>query len=107
MGLTLRRGLLRFVGGTISKKKPVRVTTPVGVLGVRGGIALIEVIDQDTVEATFLFGEDLVVWLDGREVARIRRPGFSTRLTRTGVSPICRRSARSSATTPRSTWSPA
>ena len=36
------KGLLRFVGGRISKKRPVLFKTPSAVIGIRGGIALIE-----------------------------------------------------------------
>jgi|GEM_PF-4767414 len=85
MGLTLRRGMLRFVGGRISKTNEVKVNTPVGVLGVRGGIALIRVVDQNAVDVTFLFGDNLAVYLDGVVVENMRRPGFKTRLTREGA----------------------
>lgn len=85
MNLTLKRGLLRFVGGRISKKSPVKVNTPVGVLGIRGGIALINVVDQDAIEVTFLFGDDLSIFVGGEQVQQLRRAGFKTRLTRSGA----------------------
>ncbi len=85
MNLTLKRGLLRFVGGRISKKNQVKVNTPVGVLGIRGGIALINVVDQDNIEVTFLFGDNLSIFIDGRQVQQLRRAGFKTRLTRSGA----------------------
>lgn len=85
MNLTLRRGLLRFVGGRISKSSPVEVTTPVGVLGIRGGVAVINVLDQDTIEVTFLFGDDLTIFLGGQQVEQMRRAGFKTRVTREGA----------------------
>ena len=86
MGLTLRRGLLRFVGGAISKKTQARVNTPTGVLGLRGGVALVDVIDGNTVDATFLFGDNLTMIQNGQEIGQILSPGFKSRITRDGAS---------------------
>ena len=85
MSMTLRRGMLRFVGGRISKDGPVEVKTPVGVLGIRGGVALINVLDQDTIDVTFLFGDYLSISLGGQQVEQMRRAGFKTRVTREGA----------------------
>ena len=41
MGLTLSKGLLRFVGGQISHTSGVSVTTPVATVGLRGGSATV------------------------------------------------------------------
>jgi len=38
MALTVSKGTLRFVGGVISKKSEVKVTTPSASMGIRGGI---------------------------------------------------------------------
>lgn len=43
MAIGLSRGLLRFVGGAVSKENDVTITTPHAVVAVRGGIALVEV----------------------------------------------------------------
>ena len=43
MTATVTAGLLRYVGGKVSKKKDVNFYTPSGVVTVRGGIALINV----------------------------------------------------------------
>jgi hypothetical protein len=48
MALTMTRGLMRFIGGAISKEQDVLITTPHGVIGVRGGIAMVEVGDTFT-----------------------------------------------------------
>jgi hypothetical protein len=48
MAIGLSRGLLRFVGGAVSKENDVTVTTPHAVVAVRGGIALIEVTATST-----------------------------------------------------------
>lgn len=42
IGVSAARGVLRFVGGKLSKQGKARVQTPLGNLGIRGGIALVE-----------------------------------------------------------------
>ncbi|MDC0360433.1 FecR domain-containing protein [Alphaproteobacteria bacterium] len=59
MALSLSRGLMRFVGGRISKSGGVKIRTPVATMGIRGGIALIEVINEKTVDETLLYGAKL------------------------------------------------
>lgn len=59
MALSLSRGLMRFVGGRISKSGGVKIRTPVATMGIRGGIALIEVINEKTVDVTLLYGTKL------------------------------------------------
>ena len=46
MTATVTTGVLRYVGGKISKKNDVSFLTPSGVVTVRGGIALIRVSDK-------------------------------------------------------------
>jgi hypothetical protein len=46
MTATVTTGVLRYVGGKISKKSDVSFLTPSGVVTVRGGIALIKVGDK-------------------------------------------------------------
>ena len=75
----LGRGVLRFVGGQLSKSGAVEVRTPVAVIGVRGGIAVIEHDPVEGTHAIFLFGEELTI--RGRDetavAARVTRPGFA------------------------------
>jgi len=77
IALTLGKGVFRFVGGVLSKDGSVGLTTPSAVLGVRGGIALIEVADGGATVATLLHGEALTVTARTGETARITRVGFS------------------------------
>ncbi len=51
------KGLLRFSGGALSKR-PDQVTlrTPIGILGVRGGIAIVEIDNAGGTTATFVYG---------------------------------------------------
>lgn len=78
MNLTLRRGLLRFTGGALSKKKAVNVKTPVATVGIRGGMGLIEVPSDDQMNAGFLFGNEMTVSIGSSIAQRIERPGFGT-----------------------------
>src|SRR5271170_7440859 len=77
IALTLGKGVFRFVGGVLSKEGAVSLTTPTAVLGVRGGIALVEVADGGATTATLLHGDLLSVTARNGEIARITRAGFS------------------------------
>lgn len=70
LAFSATRGLFRFVGGRISKGRAVVFRTPSALVGVRGGIAIIEV--GESTRAQFLFGDRMTVEAAGvvREVAR-------------------------------------
>jgi hypothetical protein len=57
-------GVFRFVGGRISKTRPVSITTPTAALTIRGGIMLVDVQPTKTV-ATFVFGVEMTVIANG------------------------------------------
>lgn len=93
--LSATRGVLRFVGGEVSKLQPVQIRTSVGTLGVRGGIALIRIFPDGAIEAVFGYGVSLsFVGRDGVETLgeSVTRTGF--RLTVdpagrvTGLAPV-------------------
>ncbi|HXP13172.1 MAG TPA: FecR domain-containing protein [Stellaceae bacterium] len=70
------KGLLRFIGGALSKDDDaVSIKTPAAVIGIRGGIALIDV-SQDNTRAIFLYGKELSIDAGNGEIVRITRPGF-------------------------------
>lgn len=75
----LGRGVLRFVGGQVSKRGRASIATPVAVIGVRGGIALVTHDENAGTNAVLLFGSELTVEGIGpdAETRRITRPGFS------------------------------
>ncbi|MBI3514250.1 MAG: FecR domain-containing protein [Proteobacteria bacterium] len=71
------RGLLRFVGGNLSKDQDVVVRTPGLVLGIRGGISLISVDQNGGTQAIFMFGNQMTVTAaQGGQTQTIIRPGF-------------------------------
>jgi len=58
IAVELTKGLMRVVGGLLSKSRATAVSTPTSTLGVRGGIVDIEQGDGGT-ESTFHFGTEL------------------------------------------------
>jgi hypothetical protein len=69
------RGLMRFVGGDISKQQDVLIRTPTSLIGIRGGISLIQVDQNGGTQAIFLFGSQLTVTANG-QTQLVTRPGF-------------------------------
>lgn len=52
-------GIMRFVGGAISKTGNVTINTTVGTIGVRGGVVLVNVLDTGGVQVFFVFGDEV------------------------------------------------
>ncbi|MBV8167279.1 MAG: FecR domain-containing protein [Alphaproteobacteria bacterium] len=71
------RGLIRFVGGDISKATDVVVRTPTALIGIRGGVALINVDANGGTNAIFVFGTSMTVTANqGGQTQTVIRPGF-------------------------------
>ena len=86
----LTRGVLRFVGGQVSKRGTVELSTPVAVIGVRGGIAVVEHDTTDETSAFFLFGDSATVTGLGPgaqpgETRTITRAGYTTTVSANGL----------------------
>ncbi|HIF10121.1 MAG TPA: hypothetical protein EYQ81_09955 [Sneathiellales bacterium] len=58
------KGVFRFVGGKISKNGEVEFQSSSGTIGIRGGIAIIEV-SSDSISGDFLFGDSMSMTLLG------------------------------------------
>ncbi len=57
--MSAARGVLRFVGGALSKTGKVKLKTPVGSLGIRGAITIVEVAQDDgTTTLYLLYGDE-------------------------------------------------
>lgn len=67
-------GVFRFVGGKISKTRPVAIVTPSASLTIRGGIMLVDVQPTKTV-ATFMFGVEMTVVANSVKQT-VTRPGW-------------------------------
>lgn len=84
LAISVTSGVLRVVGGRISKTRPIQVNTPSSTIGIRGGIALFEVNARET-RSQFLFGKSMVVSAHGQSQTA-SRPG-SEIVTRFGGIP--------------------
>lgn len=71
----LTKGLLRVVGGFISKKNETLVRTATSTIGIRGGITIIEHEGRKT-SGVFLFGESMRMTDNDGNEQTITRPGF-------------------------------
>jgi len=87
LAITASKGVMRLVGGKISKTEPVTLKTPTATIGIRGGIAI-----YDNGQATLLFGKSMTVDAaqpDG-SVARVElvRPGSVTIAPNGQIGPV-------------------
>lgn len=79
LAATAAKGVVRFVGGKLSKNQPVTITTPTATIGIRGGIGIVSVDGlTGATSATFLFGVEMTVTSTTGAIERIARPGFTT-----------------------------
>ena len=80
IAMSMGRGLLRYVGGRISKQRPALIRAFGATIGIRGGIALVEVSDTakdgPLIRATLLFGDSLYVETAAGRSA-VARPGYT------------------------------
>ncbi len=84
-GFTLTKGLLRFVGGKLSKSQAVTIDTPNGMIGIRGGIAVIDVDEAAAnTHAVFLYGHEMTVTGSLGDVAKVTTPGYGITISRNG-----------------------
>ena len=60
LAINASKGVLRLVGGKISKNTPITITTPASTIGIRGGITILDVKPSQT-DSTFVFGKDMTV----------------------------------------------
>ena len=53
-------GLLRLVGGKVTKKNAAMINTNVATVGIRGGIVIVDS-DNETTSAAFVYGQEMEV----------------------------------------------
>jgi len=92
--VSFSKGVARFVGGKLSKNKGgVTVNTPVGTIGIRGGIANLNLTGNNPT-FSLLFGKELTFRGNGGQNRRIFQPGYSLQLGTNG-NPRIRRTLQS------------
>ena len=88
LAATAAKGLVRFVGGKLSKSQPVTITTPTATIGIRGGIAIVSIDESSgATQATFLFGHEMTVTSANGAIERIARAGFTTTVQSLAAAP--------------------
>jgi len=73
--LNLRQGLVRVVGGHISKNEATTITTPHGLVEISGGIAMVEATSRSTT-GSYLFGQGMRATDNNGNTETITRAGF-------------------------------
>ena len=73
LAVNASKGVFRLVGGRISKTKPIVITTPSSTIGIRGGITIFNV-EQNNTTSTFVFGNGMTVSAAG-QTQTVTRPG--------------------------------
>lgn len=80
--LQMPKGILRVVGGLLSKRAATRVKTPTATIGIRGGISIVEHDDRGATTGTFLFGDEMEATQDSTgRTEKVYRPGFGVWIT--------------------------
>ena len=82
------RGLLRIVGGKVTKKQPALIRTNSATVGIRGGIGIVQTTGPQT-NATFLYGTEMTVTpncVDLDSFGDQCSPDFATTVTEPGFS---------------------
>jgi trimeric autotransporter adhesin len=94
MTASLTRGVFRFVGGKISKAEgAVTFRTPVGTIGIRGGVFLARVNPDchnagcQALSVNFIFGKGVTITGLNGASQTIYRPGFESGISGAGGSP--------------------
>ena len=77
MALSLAKGVVRFVGGALSKKRgQVTLKTPSATIGIRGAVVLVQVL-PDGVRFIMSFGREVLVNGPDGTRQRITAPGYA------------------------------
>ena len=65
LSITASKGVLRVIGGKISKSQAINVTTPSASMGIRGGIMIVDV-EAGQTTTYFVFGDSVTVSANGQ-----------------------------------------
>jgi trimeric autotransporter adhesin len=85
--MSATRGLLRYVGGKLSKQnEAVTLRTSTATLAVRGGAFFVKIDRDGTTQAVFLYGKELIINGAAGGSQTLTRPGFES-TTKPGGTP--------------------
>ena len=85
MTIEAAKGLFRFVGGLVSKRRPVQIRTRVGTIGIRGAVVVINFTENGGLEIFFMYGNEATFDPDtGGEAAHLNQPGYKMTIDPSG-----------------------
>ena len=87
MSLGSAKGAFRFIGGALTKKKEVKIKTPVSTIGIRGGIADTFVAEGGQTDAIMLFGDQMSMTNQDGVTITTNTPGSGLQITGQGGVP--------------------
>lgn len=90
LAVSTTKGILRVVGGKLSKQADTVVNTPLATIGIRGGISTIETRPNGDYNSTFLFGQHMNVQGQDGQTRSVTRPGFGVSSNNGQTGPIQR-----------------
>lgn len=88
LSINSAKGALRFIGGALSKKKPVTIKTPVATIGIRGGIADAHIGTGGVTDAIFVYGDEMTMANGLGQTQSITTPGQGLTLMDANSMPI-------------------
>jgi FecR protein len=86
LAINASKGVLRLVGGKISKTNAITITTPSSTIGIRGGITILSVTQVETI-AAFVFGNSMTVTAGGQTQTATRAGSEVTTKAGSGPGP--------------------
>src|SRR5271165_886503 len=88
LAASLTRGVFRFVGGKLSKQEnAVTMQTPSATIGIRGGVAFINLAASGKLVVIFEYGKGVTITGVNGVSQTITRPGFEVTVSGPGASP--------------------
>src|SRR5579863_9023679 len=88
LAMSATRGLLRYVGGKLSKQdQGVTLRTSTATLAVRGGAFIVKIDRNGKTEVIFIFGDGLTITGLNGVAETIRRAGYQVTISGPGASP--------------------
>ena len=86
LAINASKGVLRLVGGKISKTNAITIVTPSSTIGIRGGITILSVTQVQTI-AAFVFGNSMTVTAGGQTQTATRAGSQVTTKAGSGPGP--------------------
>lgn len=83
--VTVGRGVMRFVGGKLTKGRDATLRTPVATIGVRGAIAIVEILPNLSTLVVFVYGDRLSIRSSNGSTRVLTQPGLAIIVSANGV----------------------